>query len=58
MGKEIEKIALGRKHEVVLKVDENNHSSITKEQLAVADVAIEFSTPHTVVENIYKFKIR
>lgn len=54
MGKEIEKIALGRKHEIILKVDENNHSSITKEQLATGDVAIEFSTPHTVEENIYK----
>lgn len=54
MGKEIEKIALSRKHEIILKVDENNHNSITKEQLAAADVAIEFSTPHTVEENIYK----
>jgi len=54
MGKEIEKIALDRKHEIILKVDENNHSSITKEQLAAGDVAIEFSTPHTVEENIYK----
>ena len=54
MGKEIEKIALSRKHEIILKVDENNHNSITKEQLASGDVAIEFSTPHTVEENIYK----
>ncbi len=54
MGKEIEKIALDRKHEIILKVDENNHNSITKEQLAAGDVAIEFSTPHTVEENIYK----
>lgn len=54
MGKEIEKIALDRKHEIVLKVDEHNQNSITKEQLASGDVAIEFSTPHTVVGNIYK----
>ena len=54
MGKEIEKIALDRKHEMVLKVDENNHKSVTKEQLAQGDVAIEFSTPHTVIKNIYK----
>ncbi len=54
MGKMIEKIALDRKHEIVLKVDETNHSSITKEQLAAADVAIEFSTPHTVEQNICK----
>ncbi len=54
MGKEIEKIAIAHKHEIVLKVDENNHDSVTKEQLASGDVAIEFSTPQTVVENIYK----
>jgi len=54
MGKEIEKIALERKHEVVLKVDENNAASITKEDLAKGDVAIEFSTPHTVLGNIRK----
>jgi 4-hydroxy-tetrahydrodipicolinate reductase len=54
MGKEIEKIALERKHEVVLKVDETNAGKITKEDLAKGDVAIEFSTPHTVIDNIYK----
>ncbi len=54
MGKEIEKIALDRKHEIVLKVDESNHTSIGKEQLSKGEVAIEFSTPHTVEENIYK----
>lgn len=54
MGKEIEKIALDRKHEIVLKVDESNYRSVTKEQLAAGDVAIEFSTPHTVIDNIYK----
>lgn len=54
MGKEIEKIALDRKHEIILKVDESNAGSITKEQLSAGDVAIEFSTPHTVISNIYK----
>jgi len=54
MGKEIEKIALDRKHEIVLKVDETNANIITKEDLKKGDVAIEFSTPHTVVNNIYK----
>lgn len=54
MGKEIEKIALDRKHEIVLKVDETNANSITKEDLKKGDVAIEFSTPHTVINNIYK----
>ena len=54
MGKEIEKIAIDRKHEIVLKVDETNANTITKEDLKKGDVAIEFSTPHTVVNNIYK----
>lgn len=54
MGKEIEKIALDRKHEIVLKVDETNANSITKEDLKKGDAAIEFSTPHTVINNIYK----
>lgn len=54
MGKEIEAIALKRGHEVVLKVDENNYKSITENDLQKADVAIEFSTPHTVINNIKK----
>jgi 4-hydroxy-tetrahydrodipicolinate reductase len=52
MGKEIEAIALQRNHEIVLKVDENNAASITINDLKKADVAIEFSTPHTVMTNI------
>ncbi len=54
MGKEIEAIALERQHEIVLKVDEHNSASVTAKDLQPADVAIEFSTPHTVVGNIYK----
>ncbi|MDF2449207.1 MAG: dihydrodipicolinate reductase [Bacteroidota bacterium] len=54
MGKEIEAIALQRGHQIVLKVDEHNASTFTQEELQSADVAIEFSTPHTVIENIKK----
>lgn len=54
MGKEIEKVAIERKHEIVLKVDETNAHGITASDLTKADVAIEFSTPHTVIANIYK----
>jgi 4-hydroxy-tetrahydrodipicolinate reductase len=54
MGKEIEKIALSRKHEIVLKVDKDNSEQIHLDDLKKADVAIEFSTPHTVVDNIKK----
>lgn len=54
MGKEIEAIALQRHHTIILKVDETNSASITKADLQQADVAIEFSTPHTVISNIKK----
>lgn len=54
MGKEIETIALNRNHTIVLKVDKDNADSVTAEDLKKADVAIEFSTPHTVLENINK----
>ena len=52
MGKEIEKIALSRGNDVVLKIGEDNLSDLTKENLCRADVAIEFSTPHTAFDNI------
>lgn len=54
MGKEIESIALQRGHTIVLKVDENNATSFAIDDLNKADVAIEFSTPHTVISNIKK----
>lgn len=54
MGKEIEKIALNRNHEIILKVDKENTANITVNDLKQADVAIEFSTPHTVLENIQR----
>ena len=54
MGKEIEQIALQRNHTIFLKIDKENSKSLTKEQLKQADVAIEFSTPDTVIGNIYK----
>jgi 4-hydroxy-tetrahydrodipicolinate reductase len=52
MGKIIEKIALDRRHEIVLKIDQNNLEELTTENLQNADVAIEFSTPHTALANI------
>ena len=48
MGKVIERIALERGHEIVLKKDENN----TYDGLVNADVAIDFSVPMAAVENI------
>jgi 4-hydroxy-tetrahydrodipicolinate reductase len=54
MGKIIEKIAIDRKHEIVLKIDYDNQHELTTENLQKADVAIEFSTPATVLSNIDK----
>ena len=50
MGKAIEEIALKRGHSVVFKT---NEASIEKD-VSKADVAIDFSTPETVVDNIKK----
>lgn len=54
MGKAIEEIALKRGHTIALKIDELNVADFTKENLSKADVAIEFTTPHTAFENIKK----
>ncbi|MGC4102711.1 4-hydroxy-tetrahydrodipicolinate reductase [Ferruginibacter sp.] len=54
MGKAIEAIALERNHTVPLKIDINNIESFTKENLLQCDVAIEFTGPHSAVENISK----
>ncbi|WPO79390.1 4-hydroxy-tetrahydrodipicolinate reductase [Flavobacterium sp. KACC 22761] len=48
MGKVIERIALERGHEIILKKDEFN----TYEGLSDADVAIDFSVPTAAVDNI------
>lgn len=48
MGKVIERIALERGHEIVLKKDEFN----TYDGLSTADVAIDFSVPTAAVANI------
>ena len=54
MGKEIEQIAISRGHTIVLKVDATNASNYSIEELKQADAAIEFSTPDSVITNIYK----
>lgn len=54
MGKEIETIALQRGHTIVLKLDKTNANTFLIDELKQADVAIEFSTPHTVITNINK----
>lgn len=54
MGQEIEKIALGRGHQIALVIDLNNAEDLNKENLAGIDVAIEFTTPETAVRNYLK----
>lgn len=54
MGKIIESVALSRGHEIVLKVDLENIDVFTAENLSAADVAIEFTGPHTAFENVMK----
>jgi len=52
MGKAIEEIAVSRGHEVVLKISSSNKTDFTKENLAKADVAIEFTNPESAFENL------
>lgn len=54
MGKEIEKIARERNHEIVLKIDINNIHDLTTENLVKTDVAIDFSIPYAAYSNIMK----
>jgi 4-hydroxy-tetrahydrodipicolinate reductase len=54
MGREIEKIALERNHEIILKIDVDNQREATVENIKKADVAIDFSTPGSAFANILK----
>ena len=47
MGKEVEKIALERGHELILRIEKNEEYDISK-----ADVAIDFSVPSAAFNNI------
>ncbi|MEI7896066.1 MAG: 4-hydroxy-tetrahydrodipicolinate reductase [bacterium] len=53
MGQEIEKLALKRGHEIVVIIDSLEDWESEDLDLSVADVAIDFSTPVSVLENIY-----
>jgi 4-hydroxy-tetrahydrodipicolinate reductase len=52
MGKEVEKTALSRGHEILAKIDTPGDWQTNKASLAQADVVINFSTPASVMENI------
>ena len=53
MGKVIEEIALKRGHSIALKVNQTN-LDFDRELLSDCDVAIEFSSPESAVDNINK----
>jgi len=53
MGKEIEKIALDRGHQIVLKIDVDNQEDLTVENLKKCDVAIEFTIPASAISNYF-----
>ena len=48
MGKAIERIAVGKGHEIILKIDLDNGFEMTAENLQKADVAIEFTGPQVL----------
>jgi 4-hydroxy-tetrahydrodipicolinate reductase len=52
MGKAIEEIAIKNGHEIVLKITSQNISDLNVENLQRADVAIEFTNPHSAVNNL------
>ena len=54
MGKAIEYIALNKGHEIVLKIDIQNNQDFTEAAIQKADVAIEFTGPHSAFENVKK----
>lgn len=52
MGKAIEEIATQKGHKIVMRIHDQNLPELTKENLQKADVAIEFTSPQSAVENI------
>lgn len=54
MGKAIEQIALSKGHEIVLKIDIDNAHELNTQNIAKADVAIEFTGPHSAFSNLMK----
>jgi 4-hydroxy-tetrahydrodipicolinate reductase len=53
MGQIIERFAIERGHEIVLKIGSKNLNELTVSNLKKADVAIDFSLPDAAIKNIY-----
>ena len=54
MGKELEKAALSRGHEIVCIIDVDNQEDFESEAFKSADVAIEFTNPMVAYNNYMK----
>lgn len=54
MGRAIESISMAKGHNIFLKIDIDNITDFTNENLNKCDVAIEFTTPDNAVNNILK----
>lgn len=54
MGKEIERVARSRGHEIVCIIDVNNQGDFESEAFKSADVAIEFTNPMVAYDNYMK----
>lgn len=52
MGKAIEEVALQKGHQIVLTIDQPNLNDFTKQNMEKADVAIEFTGPHSAFDNV------
>lgn len=58
MGKEIEKVAVARGHEIVSIIDVDNQDDFNSEAFKSADVAIEFTNPMVAYDNYMKLCCR
>ncbi|MBC7651778.1 MAG: 4-hydroxy-tetrahydrodipicolinate reductase [Deinococcales bacterium] len=54
MGKAIEDIAIANGHSILFKFDIGNQTEFTVNNLQQCDVAIEFTSPHSAVNNLKK----
>jgi 4-hydroxy-tetrahydrodipicolinate reductase len=52
MGKEIEKIAIARGHEIIGRISSADNHQLTSDLLSKSDIAIEFTRPDAVMGNI------
>lgn len=54
MGKEVEKVAIERGHEIVSIIDSNNQKDFDTPQFLSAEIALEFSQPQSAFPNFLK----